>query len=80
MTDVRKNKPIEVIRGPESTAMFTITVAQLPQVQALFDQNKVNYWLTEAQIPVENGHSICGVILSRNENHDRVQSLLDSAP
>lgn len=80
MIDVRTQKPIEVIRGMQSTAMFYIAASQLPTVQSLFDQNKVSYWLSESEALLGDGLTIRGVILSRNENHDRVQALLDAAP
>lgn len=80
MIDVRTKKPVEVLRGGESTAMFWLPVSQIPQVEALFDQNKVNYWLLEAETPLGDGYTIRGVVLSRNENHDQVQTLLDSVP
>ena len=80
MTDALTNKPMEVVRGGESTAMLYVAVSQLPAVQALFDRNEVNYWLTLSDVPVSDTERMRGVILSRNENHDRVQTLLDSAP
>lgn len=80
MTDVRTNQPMQVLRGPESTAMMYIAMSQLPAVQALFDQNKVNYWLMDVIADLGDGHPFRGVGFSRNENHDRVQELLDVAP
>lgn len=78
MIDVRTKKPVQLLRGGESTAMFHVPVQQLSAVQALFDQNKVNSWLTGVDAALSDGFTIHGVVLSRNENHDRVQELLDS--
>lgn len=79
MIDVRTNKPMQLLRGGESTAMMYVAVSQLPVVQALFDQNKVNYWLHDIIADLGDGHPFRGLGVSRNENHDRVQELLDSA-
>ena len=52
MTDLLTKKPMEVVRGGESTAMLYVAVSQLPAVQALFDRNNVNYWLTFTETPL----------------------------
>ena len=57
-----------------------VPVAQLEQVRALLDTNRVAFWVDEEAISLDGKPEVAVVNLGRESDAAEVQKLLDSVP
>ena len=80
MTDMVTKKPIEVDVSDGGYAGLLLPYEQLDQLRALFDANKIEYWVEDEVLSVNDGPETAFVELSRRSDPQVVQRLLDSVP
>jgi ribulose 1,5-bisphosphate synthetase/thiazole synthase len=80
VNDVTTNKPLRVGGGKDGGGVIWLPESQVPDVQKLLDQHGIRYWLQEEIISVDDGPEFTALILSKNEDPQAVQVILDDVP
>lgn len=80
MIDAMTKKQLQVIPAISGGALLWLPLGQLDQVRTLLDRNNVNYWWNEWSYAMDGKTYVTSLSLSKNEDPDRVQDILDAAP
>ena len=80
MTDMVTKEPIVVDVSEGGYAGLDVPYEQLDQIRALFDANKIQYWVDEEVLSIDDGPETAFISLSRRSDPKLAQRLLDSVP
>lgn len=80
MIDTTTHRPLYVSTDGDAGPYIMVPVAQLDEVRAVLDANKVPYWVDEEAISLDGKPEVAVINLGHGSNPATVQSLLDSIP
>lgn len=80
MIDTTTRQPLYVSTDGDAGPYIMVPAAQLDQVRALLDANKVPYWVDEEAISLDGKPEVAVINLGHGSNPATVQTLLDCMP
>ncbi|MDZ7620103.1 MAG: hypothetical protein U1E05_24130 [Patescibacteria group bacterium] len=78
MIDVVTKKPLNVSTDGTAGPYIMVPLDQLDDIQRLFDQHGIHYWVDEDAISLNNEPYVAVVNLGRGGDAAAVQTILDS--
>jgi hypothetical protein len=80
MIDTTTCQPLHVSTDGGAGPYIVVPVGQLDKLIALFDENKVSYWVDEEAISLDGKPEVAVINLEHGSHPARIQRLLDSIP
>jgi hypothetical protein len=78
MIDTRTRRPLRVQTSAGAGAFIMLRLDQVARVSPLLDANEVKYWIDDEAISIDGRPAVTVINLSRNQDPEFVQRLLDS--
>lgn len=77
MIDVATHQPMKVYSDGDAGPYIPVPVEQVSDVTDLLDRHRVEYWVDQGAVAIDDAPAITVINLGRTANAKRIQSLLD---
>lgn len=78
MIDISTKKPLRVLTNSDTGPYIMVSVKQVDDVRALFDAEKIPYWVDEYAISINNGPEMTVINLKYGTDVSVVRNILEN--